>query len=110
MNKDIKDIDKKIIFRSLLEELMQQEKLFDSDFEKVDQELYYSRGVRVLCVLDPRFEEQIDMLTNSFENDRKSDQTVLFESYETIYGNVAANYKHGKGIVISLSDVKEEKR
>lgn len=105
-----KDIDKKIVFRSLLEDVMKQEKLYDSDLEEVDQELYYSRGVRVLCVLDPRLEEQVDMLEKSFKSDREKDRTVLSQTYETLYGNVTASFIADKGIVISLSDTKEEKR
>lgn len=104
------NIDKKLVFRSLLEEVMQQEKLLDSDFEEIDPNLYYSRGIRVLCVLDPRFEEQIDMLTNSFKDDREKDHTVLSQTYETLYGNVTVSFTAGKEIVISLSDTDEERR
>lgn len=99
----MKRIDIRLVFRNALEELMKQDQLLDSDLEEVENGLYYGRGIRTICVLDPRFEEQIDQLTRHFIEERKEDSTLLSQTYETLYGNVSVRVTNNK-IVILLSD------
>lgn len=103
----MKNVDMRIVFRGALEELMTHEQLFDSDIEEVTTGIYYGRGIRTICVLDPLFEEQVDQLTNQFIEERKDDSTLLSQTYETLYGTVIVKTTSDK-IVILLSDKKEK--
>lgn len=103
----MKRIDIKLVFRNALEELMKQDQLLDSDLEEVENGIFYGRGIRTICVLDPRFEEQVDKITNLFIEERKEDTTILSQTYETLYGRVTVRPIKSK-IVILLSDKKEK--
>lgn len=103
----MKNEDMRIVFRDALEKLMDQEQLLDSDIEEVMTGIYYGRGIRTICILDPLFEEQVDQLTNQFIKERKDDSTLLSQTYETLYGTVIVRNTSNK-IVILLSDINEK--
>lgn len=90
-------------FRLSLEELMKADRLDDFDLEEIESGIYYSRGVRTLCVLDPRFEEQIDLIEKEFDAERRDTSPILRQVYTTLYGRVIVAQKNND-TVISLSD------
>ena len=58
--------DIKIQFRNCLEEYLQTSGLQETDYEEVETNLFYSRGVRTLCVIDAVFDKEVTHALQEF--------------------------------------------
>lgn len=64
-----------------IENYIKDNNLFD--VQKVEDNLFYSRQVRTLCVLDDRFDGEIDELYIDFRNQKEPKKV-----YQTLFGEV----------------------
>ena len=56
--------------------------------ELVSENLRYSRCVMTLCILDPRFDKEIDYAESLFYGDKASDENHTHGEYETMFGTI----------------------
>ena len=56
--------------------------------ELVSENLRYSRCVMTLCVMDPRFDEEIEYAEQLFNGDKVSDKNHTYGEYETMFGTI----------------------
>lgn len=64
------------------------------DYEEVDENIYYSRAVRTICVLDSTFEEELDEIVDYALADILSSERLNTVDYETAYGTVRVYFKN----------------
>lgn len=69
--------------------------------EEVADELYYSKAIRVICVLDENFDDFIDGYLSIFYADTVG-KTDYEETYSNAYGDITISQKEDSSVTVKF--------
>lgn len=75
--------------------------------EEVSASLYYSKTMRIICVLDEEFDDNTDGLLSLFYADSVG-QTECSECYPSDYGDITISQKEDSSVTVKFAEEEDD--